>query len=257
MKTTKILFFTLIALAFMACSNDDTHRVGFYLTDAPADQDIEAVYIDVQAVRYNTNGENWTELDVTPTIVNLLDYSNGKDTLLSAIELEAGIKIHQVRLLLGTENSIQFKDGSTVAIKTPSAQESGLKLNVQSYAEVNGSYKVVIDFDASRSIVKQGNGGYLLKPVIRSYITANSSRIYGLISPADVATRIFTTTLQGDTIATVSDTLQNNYFELHGLSTGDYSIMAQDLYTGDIDTLRTNLSVTGGMDVDLGVLTLP
>lgn len=257
MKTIKSVVLALSALVFIGCTTDEKQTVGFYLTDAPADKEIVAVHVDVQEIRYSTNGENWTDLAISPVIVNLLDFQNGKDTLLSNIELEAGVKIQQIRLLLGENNTITLSDGTEHAIQTPSAQESGLKINVQSEAEVHSGYKVVIDFDASRSIVKRGNGEYLLKPVIRSYISANTSSLYGTISPADVSLRIFTVNPAGDTIATVSDTLQNNLFVLHGLASGSYSVMAEDFTTGDVDTLKTNIPVIGGIDINLGTLIVP
>ena len=258
MKPIKSVILSAIALTIVACSTSDENKtVGFYLTDAPAHPTIAAVYIDVQGIRYSTNDENWTDLAITPTLVNLLDYQNGNDTLLSNIELEAGVKVQQIRLILGADNYIVLTDGTEHAIQTPGAQESGLKFNVQSEAEVHSGYKVLIDFDASRSIVKKGNGGYSLKPVIRAYITANTSSIIGTISPNDIATRIFTITPGGDTIATVSDTLQNNRFVLHGLTSGTYELKAQKLETEEIESLKTGISVVGGRDVNVGTITLP
>ncbi len=261
MKTMKLVFAALIAVLFVACNTNDKQTVGFYLTDAPADQGILAVNVDVQAIRYSINAEeegeeSWVDLPMSPAVINLLDFSNGKDTLLSNIELETGVRIHQVRLILGDNNTIMLSDSSILPIQTPSAQESGLKLNVQSNAEITSGYKVVIDFDASRSIVLRGNGEYLLKPVIRAYITANSSRVYGTLLPANVATRVFTINATGDTIATISDTLQNNLFVLHGLYSGTYDIITEDLQTGSTDTLVEDIDVIGGVDVNLGELEL-
>lgn len=261
MKTTRLVFAALIALLFISCNTNDKQTVGFYLTDAPAYQGILAVNVDVQAIRYSISSEegeeSWIDLPMSPVVVNLLDFSNGKDTLLSNIELETGIKIHQLRLILGENNTIMLSDGSILPIQTPSAQQSGLKLNVQSDSELNSGYKVIIDFDASRSIVLKGNGGYLLKPVIRAYITANSSRIYGNLLPADVATRVFTTNTKGDTIATVSDTLQNNLFVLHGLYSGTYDLTIENLTTGETSILQEGVQVTGGVNVNLGELATP
>lgn len=257
MKTIKNTILAMIALLFIACDADNKQTVGFYLTDAPANEGIIAVNVDIQSIKYSINDDEWIDVPINPVVINLLDYSNGNDTLFSNIELEEGLKVNQVRLILGDNNTIEFADGSTAPIQTPSAQTSGLKLNVQSFSEVHSGYKVVIDFDASRSIVKQGNGNYLLKPVIRSYIAVNSSKIYGTIEPEDLATKVFTINSQGDTIATLSDTLQNNMFVLHGLNTGVYDIMYQHPVSGETDTLEANVSVVGGLDVNLGELTIP
>jgi hypothetical protein len=43
------------------------------------------------------------------------------------------------------------------------------------------------DFDANKSIVKLGNGGYKLKPVIRTVETAISGAIKGTITPIGIS----------------------------------------------------------------------
>ena len=68
--------------------------------------------------------------------------------------------------------------GEKIALKTPSGQESGLK--VQVHQEVTGGilYRLTLDFDAGRSIVKAGNSGkYLLKPVLRIFSLVPSVEI--------------------------------------------------------------------------------
>lgn len=257
MKTTKLLFISLLSVILIACDSNDKQTVGFYLTDAPANEDIIAVNVDVQSIKYSIDDETWIDLPMSPVNVDLLQFSNGKDTLLSNIELESGVKIHQVRFILGSNNSIMLSDSTVHSIATPSAQQSGLKLNVQSFSEVTSGYKVVIDFDASRSIIKKGNGEYQLKPVIRAYITANASSVYGTLLPSNIPTIVFTETLSGDTISTVSDTLQNNLFVLHGLNSGTYDIMVKDINTGRTDTLKSDLSVIGGVNINLGTLAIP
>ena len=44
-------------------------------------------------------------------------------------------------------------------------------------------YKVLLDFDAKKSIIKLGNENYKLKPVIRTIETATSESIKGNIKP--------------------------------------------------------------------------
>ena len=59
-------------------------------------------------------------------------------------------------------------------LTTPSAQHSGLKLNVHAELTEGITYKILLDFDAARSIVKTGSGAYNLKPVIRTITEATS-----------------------------------------------------------------------------------
>jgi hypothetical protein len=68
--------------------------------------------------------------------------------------------------------------------------------------------------------------------------------------------RIFTVTSTNDTISTLSDTIQNNYFKLHGLFSGTYDIKVEDLSTSKISVIQSSVKVVGGTDVHLGNLSL-
>jgi hypothetical protein len=249
----------LLAIALLAglsaCSNDnnDTKKsqVQFSLTDAPSLKGYQALYLDVKGLCYIVGDSTEVSLPINPAIINLLDLTNGRDTLLANVELEAGQKVSQVRLILGDNNTLVLADGSSVKVKVPSGETSGLKFNIQSTAATTSGYKVLIDFNAEKSIVAKGNGSYSLKPVIRGYIVANTSKIYGHISPSNVPFEVMTV-MNGDTLVTVSDTLQNNYFMLHGLISGSYDVQFIDS-TGTVCKTLTQ-DIIGGTDIDMGTV---
>lgn len=251
----KKLFLGLALLAGLsACNNSEKVDVKFALTDAPSLKGYQALYVDVQGIEYSVGDSQWVTLSITPAIVNLMDFTNGKDTLLANVELEAGQVVSQVRLLLGDNNTLILADGSEVDIKVPSGQSSGLKFNIHSEATLNSGYKVVLDFDAERSVVVKGNGQYSLKPVIRGYITANTSNVYGELVPANTPFQV-RSIMNGDTIFTVSDTLLNNYFMLHGLTTGSYNIEFVD--NNGVIQFESNLEVHGGTNINMGTIQIP
>lgn len=164
-----ITFCFLFVLLFNACSKDEAnvHSTVFNLrmTDDPLDN-IEEVNIDLLRIIVITNeGRDSVELGTNAGIYNLLDYQGGLDTLIGSGILQAE-SISQIRLVLGTENSIMV-DSILHELKTPSAEQSGLKINVHANIADIDVYNLLIDFDAERSVVEQGNGGYLLKPVIK------------------------------------------------------------------------------------------
>ena len=103
-------------------------------------------------------------------------------------------------------------------------------------------------------VIKKGNGGYSLKPVIRAYVVENTAAVYGNILPAKVPYHVFTVAGQ-DTISAISDTTLNNYFMLHGLKTGTYKVEFQSL-DSDIVLFSTNVDVFGGTNKDLGIINL-
>src|SRR5688572_26159502 len=127
-----IVIVAITSFLFTACVDDDDKqnaRIEVRLTDAPGDY--EEVNIDIQAVEIHTDSdedEGWETIDIVPGIYNILELTNGLDTLLGSIELPPG-RISQVRFVLGDNNTITV-DGQTYDMDTPSAQQSGLKLNV-------------------------------------------------------------------------------------------------------------------------------
>ena len=136
-----------------------TTRFNVYLTDAPGKY--EEVLIDIQEVKVHVDAEDstggWQDIEnVNAGIYNLLDFTNNLDTLLASEEFPSG-HISQMRLVLGDNNKVK-RDGIYYDLKTPSAQQSGLKLNIHADLEEDIEYDIWIDFDAEKSIVETGNG---------------------------------------------------------------------------------------------------
>ena len=131
-----------IALVIISCKKEDenappsgsnndptTTNLRVLLTDAPGDY--KAVYVDIEDVEVLTSDSingGWNSLDsIVPGIFDLIKLSNGLDTLLGSAVLPAG-RINQIRLILGDDNSVVLKNGDSIQLKTPSAQQSGLKI---------------------------------------------------------------------------------------------------------------------------------
>jgi hypothetical protein len=190
-----------------SCSDKDSAekaRLEVRLTDDPAAYD--AVLIDIKDVQINVTGDddkNWQSLaGVKAGIYNLLDLVNDKDTLLVNADIPTG-RLHQIRLVLGNNNSIVL-NGVSTPLETPSAMQSGLKLNVQHDVTGGILYTMLLDFDAGRSIVTSGNGKYILKPVIRTVLNAVGGSIKGAVTPATFPTAVYA--INGtDTMTTFTD----------------------------------------------------
>ncbi|MGZ5283424.1 MAG: DUF4382 domain-containing protein, partial [Bacteroidia bacterium] len=197
----KLLLITWMActtLFFVSCNNDDNNGTASYpfqvrFTDAAGDY--ESVNIDVKSVQVHTSGNandndnGWTTLATNARIYDLVRLTNGKDTVLADATLPYG-KISQIRLVLGDNNTVTV-DNNTYDLKTPSAQQSGLKIKVNETLTEGVTYVLTLDFDASRSIVKKGNGDYSLKPVIRAFTTATSGAIKGNVTPAGTMANVW------------------------------------------------------------------
>lgn len=254
----KVFIFSVVALlGLIACDKDDAPSNGVLnvqLTDAPGDY--EEVLIDVQEVKINIKGEEegggWTTLEnVNTGIYNLLDFTNGKDTTLVNEELPAG-RINQMRLVLGTNNRVKV-NGEYHDLKTPSAQQSGLKFNIHADIAEGVTYKMWIDFDAARSVVKKGNGEYSLKPVIRTYTEATSGSISGVVMPLESEPYVIAINADNDSTGTYAND-STGQFVLGGLPGGLYFIAVVPGAEGYDKLTVEEVSVTVGETTELDTL---
>jgi hypothetical protein len=169
------------------------------LTDAPA-CGYDHVYVTVDRVRVHQSAGaaesdgGWSEIVVSPARrVDLLGLTNGALEELGQTPLPAGTYT-QMRLVLADNstaqpmaNSVVPTGGSEIALDTPSAQQSGLKMNVDVEVGANQVADVAIDFDACKSVVRRGNSGrYNLKPVLAVIprLSDAGQRVTGYVVPA-------------------------------------------------------------------------
>lgn len=262
MKRKLIIPFLLGALTFgfSSCDSDTdgsgTSQLQVRMTDAPGDY--EEVNIEIESVQVHTEDtdseEGWVTLDeINPGIYNLLDFANGRDTLLASAELPAG-SISQIRLILGDDNTVKLKDGTIVDLKTPSGQTSGVKLQVNATLEEDVTYVMLLDFDAARSVVPKGNGGYNLKPVIRVISQAVAGGIKGKVTPAEYKPGIYVISAENDTLGGFAN--EAGDFLIKGVPAGSYTVK---FYTeGDAHNKTVeNVEVSQNAIKDLGTIELP
>ncbi|PZX58333.1 uncharacterized protein DUF4382 [Algoriphagus ratkowskyi] len=231
------ILLTGLALIAMSCTSDDenpssdTARVNIRLVDAPASYD--EVWVEVLAVRVkvdkegidddNDDDSSWNEITYNESQpINLLDLTGGNSKLLGTEDFPEG-KIDQLRLILG-ENNYVIKKGQRHDMKTPSAQQSGLKIKVDERIEGGMTYNLVIDFDAAKSIVEAGNSGQIiLKPVLRAYLDEISAGIMGQILPLEAQPVKVTAQKGDDTMNTFVDAKGN--YKITGLDQGTYKLI--------------------------------
>ncbi|RYY65257.1 MAG: DUF4382 domain-containing protein [Chitinophagaceae bacterium] len=170
------LAFSFTIVGFTACSKDDNDSPGttnlrINMTDGPIDE-LDSVYIDVREVRVkmgsdtmNIADSSWYNLTTTAGIYDLLSYQNGVDTLIGTGPVPTGY-VKEIRLILGSNNSVVDTFGVVHPLTIPSGSESGLKIKVNK--RLNASLdSLLIDFDAALSIRNEGASGYKLRPVIK------------------------------------------------------------------------------------------
>ena len=168
------------------------------ITDAPAcgydevNVTIEKLRVHKLAGALDTD-TGWSDIVLTPAKrIDLLTLRNGVLEGLGQTQLPAG-KYTQLRLVLAANgnaapwpNSVIPSGGAETALDTPSAQQSGLKLNVDIDVPAGKLADFVLDFDACKSIVKAGNSGkYNLKPVfsVMPLLVDAGLRVAGFVDP--------------------------------------------------------------------------
>lgn len=248
-----LLLAVLLLLVVTGCRKDTndfgdgTSLLAFRLVDAPGDYD--EVNVNIIGLQVIIN-DSIVDLEVNEGVYNLLDFVNGKDTLLVEEQVPSG-KLSQIRLILGPDNSLVIGD-DTYELKTPSAQQSGLKLNVHADFMQGVAYEYVIDFDAARSIVETGNGKFILKPVLRMFTNSVSGAIKGVISPVTSKPLIHAISEAKDTTSALTDPLTGR-FMFRGLPAGKYkvSFLLQDPFR---DTLLNGIEVRNGVVTSLDTI---
>ena len=223
----------LLALVVAGCGSDgggstQPGTLGVSMTDAPA-CGFDEVNVTVSKVRVHQsssvddNAAGWTDITLNPPRkINLLDLNNGALESLGETPLEAG-HYTQLRLVLDRNtgqslaNSVVLENTTTeIALVTPSAVQSGIKLIHQFTVGSGQRVDLLLDFDACKSIVQTGNGTYKLKPVIK-VIPFVLNGIEGFVDTALLNSHVVVSAqMDGDIVrATVPNTVTGKFFLAH------------------------------------------
>lgn len=238
----------LIIIVFM-CSCGKEEEAGqatlhIRLMDAPAVYD--EVNVEIVAVEITGTASGTVTINTNAGIYNLLDFTGGVDTLIASAGIPAG-KLQQVRLILGTNNSVVL-NGVSHPLSTPSAMQSGLKLQVHRELVAGVSYALLLDFDAGQSVIDQGNGQFALKPVIRVVDQAINGSITGTVVPP-TPTSLITAIGMGSSYSSYTDTA--GFFLISGIPAGNYDVVIAPQPPLMPDTV-SGVVVVNGQITDLG-----
>lgn len=195
MKRNKMIYFVAIAivgsLAQLACNNSGSvgsqdmtslsstgsfpanqYNLRVSLTDAPS-KDLKKVFVNVDhAELFIKKGASQARIEVAKDLglVDHLQLRNGILLPMQDLLLPTEVEITGIRLVLKANDNHSIKsDDSRCEMKTPSGQQSGIKIHLAEPFKLQSGYKysMVMDFDAGKSVVVQGNGDCLLKPVLK------------------------------------------------------------------------------------------
>lgn len=262
-KITTMLVAVFALTMFYSCSEDDSDgedgmaTLKVSMTDAPGDY--KSVWVDVEDVMIKSDDsdgeEGWVSLDGVETgRYDLLSLTGGVTQLLATAEVEPGM-LGQIRLVLGTDNAVVL-NGTTeeIPLSTPSAQQSGLKLQVNQELEAGEDYEFLLDFDVDQSIVLTGSGQYILKPVIRLAAVEGSATVSGDVQPSTFQSQV---KLQNAANTITAYTGTDGKFSLNGVPAGTYTFSVTPDATSGYDIwVENNVVITSGEEKDMETIFL-
>lgn len=248
----------------------DSGTMSLSITDAPA-CGYDAVHVSIEKIRVHKSStaedadSGWSEVVLTPTKrVDLLTLTNGVLEELGQTALPAG-KYTQMRLVLAANtgadplaNSVTPSGGTETALTTPSAQQTGIKLNVDMDVAADKVADFVIDFDGCKSIVQRGNSGqFNLKPVVSvtPVLSDAGLRVVGYVDPA-IANASTSVSVQSNGVpvkATMPDA--NGKFVLFPVPVGNYDLVVSA--AGRVTAVMTGVPVDASAYTNVNTALLP
>jgi hypothetical protein len=258
-------------------------RVSIRLSDNPVSFD--AVNVDIQRVEvlvipdscnpgrndndndwgrcdYDRDGDHhdfgrcavWDTLDIRAGIYNLLDLSNGVDTLLANGFTIAG-QIKRIRLTLGTSNSVVVDSVSYPLTLWNGNNRVTIGLRGEDVDEITpGDLQLWLDFDAGRSIVRVSNNHFVLKPHLRIWLPAQTAGLKGKVLPLR-AHAVVSAISNGDTLIAIPDH-HDGKFKIRGLRGTTADIFINATANGYQDTTILGVPLQRGRDADIGTIQL-
>ena len=251
MRTRYLLIFLLVLmLAFVYSCKKKEPEMGLMnirLTDAPGDY--QSVKLDIRKVKIHSNKSHpladWIELTTNSGVYDMIQLSNGIDTLLANGELPVG-DFHTLRIEVGNANTVTANGGMFPLIVPENKIEIPLGANVSEEEESH----YLVDIDVRSSIVKDSSGNYVFSPSIRVSDISQTGSIKGFVDPGIANCMVYA--IAGfDSIVTYAN--QSGEFKILGLEPGSYNITAippQPTTPGTVP----NVQVTAATVKDIGAV---
>lgn len=260
-------FFFVFALCFTmlasfgcggAGSTEGTFKI--FLSDAPA-PGVTSVMITIDKIEAHLDG-NWVEVASTPQTIDLL--SLVQDATIVATAGVAPGDYTQVRLFVSSATVTDADGDHSVII--PSNLNTGIKVNIDATVFAGGVTAILLDFNVDKSFVQQGNGTYLLQPVIPGVLVELSGTITGTVSLAGnpvegalvTATYTAGTNYPIGTEVNTSTTAADGSFKVWALKEGTYTLTATftDSVPADYSGTVAGVNVVRVTNTDVGDIAL-
>jgi hypothetical protein len=196
----------------------------------------------------------WDTLDIRPGVYNLLNLSNGTDTLLAAGLTLQG-RINQIRLILGNNNSVKIDSVNYPLTLWNNNHTVNIQIRGHDIIEITPTeLQLWLDFDAGSSIVKVTNNHFVLKPRLRIWVPDQTSSISGKVLPEQAGAIVAAYTAT-DTLIAIPDH-RDGKFKIRGLTGTSAKVFINATANSYKDTTITTVPLQMGHDTNVGTITL-
>lgn len=249
----ELIFFLVITLALVAGCSKGTEeeatgygRIKVEAFDAPPPSDVEHIYLTITEVAVHSSDKGWVTLAEPNESYDFLELISGATAALADTTLEPG-HYTQMRLVLADTNEVVV-NGELHPLIVPSGEQTGIKLNLDLYVEEDEIVEVLVDFDASKSIIWTPNN-YRLHPTFKAFKKVISGTVAGNVQDAageGIPNALVEAAVSNSTSSTVTDS-SGAYKLILVEGTYDLKASAED-YTS-ADTTYTEVEVNAGDDL--------
>lgn len=236
------------------------------MADAPPAPAVTAVHVTIDRVEAHMNGE-WTPIPMTPVTLNLLDLTR-VETVLGSASLPAG-RYNQVRFF-PSQTTVTDAEG-THEVTIPSAEQTGIKVNVDYEIRPDEITTVLLDFNVHKSLHRQGNGKYHMQPVVPAVVKVLSGTITGMVTsgvapggplPAAVVAAVYEAgeSYPVGTEVNTGVAVADGTFKIWALLPGTYTLNVTytDPATGAARTMTLpGVVVAANQNTEVGALVVP
>ena len=196
----------------------------------------------------------WDTLNIRPGIYNLLDLSNGADTILASGFTVAG-KIVKIRLTLGDHNSVVIDGVSYPLTLWNNRHQVTISVRGEDVDNITPTdLQLWLDFDAGRSIVRISDNHFVLRPSLTLWVPAHTASIRGRVLPEN-AKSIVAAIFNGDTLVAIPGH-DDGYFKIRGITSTKADVFINATANGYKDTTITSVQLTIGKETDIGTIHL-
>lgn len=245
----------------------NTGTLSVSMVDAP-DPTITAMNVTIDRVQAHVinpadpndnDPSHWTTISTAPQSFNLFDLVRN-EMILGSQSLPVG---HYTQMRLFASSATVTDDTGMHAMMMPGMGNTGIKLNVDYTIGPNQITAILLDFNASKSLIRTGPHSYQMQPVIPCVVKVLSGTITGKVTQVGAPlarASVKAVYTAGDkyppgTEVNTTFTLADGTFKIWALLPGTYDVAVTA--PAGATTTKSGVVVTANQNTDIGTIVVP